>query len=101
MKTGKVWAGGRRARVHQPLTIKAAEVQKADAIIYDSPIGTEILSALPKTADYIYVGKRSGQHTMPQEEINLLLLKEAQKGRFVVRLKGRRPLPCSAGEEKN
>ncbi|EFV22821.1 tetrapyrrole methylase, partial [Anaerostipes caccae] len=101
MKTGKVWLVGAGPGSISLLTIKAAEVlQKADVIIYDSLIGTEILSALPKTADYIYVGKRSGQHTMPQEEINLLLLKEAQKGRFVVRLKGGDPFLFGRGGEE-
>ena len=101
MKTGKVWLVGAGPGSIGLLTIKAAEVlKKADVIIYDNLIGTEILSALPKQADYIYVGKRSGQHTMPQEEINLLLLNEAQKGRFVVRLKGGDPFLFGRGGEE-
>ena len=56
MKTGKVWLVGAGPGSIGLLTIKAAEVlKKADVIIYDNLIGTEILSALPKQADYIYV----------------------------------------------
>ena len=73
-------AGGRRARVHQPFDDKSgggAAEGRCDH--YDSLIGTEILSALPKTADYIYVGNVPDSTRCVKEEINLLLLKELKK----------------------
>lgn len=101
MKTGKVWLVGAGPGAFGLLTIKALEVLKAaDVIVYDSLVGTEILSALPKQADYIYVGKRAGCHTMPQEEINQILLNEAKKGHFVVRLKGGDPFMFGRGGEE-
>lgn len=101
MKTGKVWLVGAGPGSIGLLTIKAMEVlKKADVIVYDSLIGSEILSVLPKHADYIYVGKRSGRHTMPQDEINRVLLEEAEEGRFVVRLKGGDPFLFGRGGEE-
>lgn len=101
MKTGKVWLAGAGPGAVGLLTIKAAEVLKtADVIVYDSLVGPEVLSSLPKQARYLYVGKRAGCHTMPQEEINQVLLLEAEKGNRVVRLKGGDPFMFGRGGEE-
>ncbi len=56
-------------------------------MVYDSLVGTGVLAKVPTTARLIDVGKRADKHTMPQEQINQVLLEEAQKGQRVVRLK--------------
>ncbi len=62
-------------------------------MVYDSLVGQGgSLQKVPTTARLIDVGKRADKHTMPQEQINQVLLEEeAQKGQRVVRLKGGDP----------
>ncbi|MBS7007358.1 uroporphyrinogen-III C-methyltransferase [Anaerostipes sp.] len=101
MKTGKVWLAGAGPGAVGLLTIKAAQVLKtADVIVYDSLVGPEVLSVLPGRARYIYVGKRAGCHTMPQEEISQVLVREAENGYSVVRLKGGDPFMFGRGGEE-
>ncbi len=64
------------------------ELERADVVIYDHLVAHELLDHLPSHAERIYVGKKAGKHTLPQEEINDLLVKKAQEGNRVVRLKG-------------
>lgn len=63
-------------------------VREADVVVYDDLLDPVLLSEMAPAARALYVGKRSGQHSMPQEEINALLVHEAEKGQRVVRLKG-------------
>jgi uroporphyrinogen III methyltransferase / synthase len=63
-------------------------IREAQSLVYDDLIDPELLAQCPEDAQLIYVGKRSGKHSMTQEEINKVLVAEAQKGRRVVRLKG-------------
>ena len=89
MKTGKVWLVGAGPGDIGLLTVKATEIiRDADVIVYDALIGDSLFSLFPKDVECISVGKRSGNHTMPQEQIDKVLLDEACKGRNVVRLKG-------------
>ncbi|MBR0088649.1 MAG: uroporphyrinogen-III C-methyltransferase, partial [Clostridia bacterium] len=62
-------------------------IKKAEAIIYDRLADVSLLSYAPDDCLLIYAGKQSGNHTMPQEEINSLLVKYG-KDKTVVRLKG-------------
>lgn len=99
--TGKVWLVGAGPGDPDLLTVKAVEtIKDADLIVYDALIGDSIFSLFPKEAEYISVGKRSGNHTMPQEKIDELLLEEAQKGKKVVRLKGGDPFLFGRGGEE-
>ena len=99
--TGKVWLVGAGPGDPGLLTVKAVEIIKdADLIVYDALIGDSIFSLFPKEAEHISVGKRSGNHTMPQEQIDVLLLEEAQKGKKVVRLKGGDPFLFGRGGEE-
>ena len=101
MSTGKVWLVGAGPGDIGLLTRKAEQViREADLIVYDALIGSGIFSLLPKDAEYISVGKRSGNHTMPQEQIDQVLLEEAQKGKKVVRLKGGDPFLFGRGGEE-
>ena len=101
MKTGKVWLVGAGPGDPGLLTVKAVDIiKKADVIVYDALIGDALFSLFPREAEYISVGKRAGNHTMPQEKIDQLLLDEAQKGRRVVRLKGGDPFLFGRGGEE-
>ena len=63
------------------ITIKAnACLHKADVIVYDYLIDESLLSLSGKDAELLYVGKKSGQHTMSQQKINKLLIAKAEQG---------------------
>jgi len=82
-------------------TIKGKEaLTKAEVIVYDRLIGAEILHYGPAEAEYIYVGKASSDHALPQDEINQLLVDKAQQGKIVVRLKGGDPFVFGRGGEE-
>ena len=68
---------------------RAQEVlEAADVILYDQLPGEEVLSSLPETAEKVDVGKHGGRHTLEQDEIEALMVKYAQDGKCIVRLKG-------------
>ena len=85
------------------LSIKAKSIlEQADVVIYDNLVNPKVLEWLKPQARSIFVGKSSGQHSIPQEEINALLVKEVQNDVSIVRLKGGDPLVFGrAGEEVN
>ncbi|STG55450.1 siroheme synthase [includes: uroporphyrinogen-III C-methyltransferase; precorrin-2 dehydrogenase;sirohydrochlorin ferrochelatase] [Escherichia coli] len=56
-------------------------------VVYDRLVSDDIMNLVRRDADRVFVGKRAGYHCVPQEEINQILLREAQKGKRVVRLK--------------
>ncbi|HUU41177.1 MAG TPA: uroporphyrinogen-III C-methyltransferase [Desulfatiglandales bacterium] len=83
------------------ITLKGKEcLQKADVIVYDYLISESLLSIKREDAEIIYVGKKSGQHTMSQGDINRLLVKKAKAGCTVVRLKGGDPFIFGRGGEE-
>ena len=101
MKTGKVWLVGAGPSDAGLLTLKAKSlIQNADVILYDSLVGEAILAMLPSDVKLINVGKRAGHAVMKQDEINRTLLKEAQNGNKVVRLKGGDPFLFGRGGEE-
>lgn len=101
MKKGKVWLVGAGPGDIGLFTLKGIDVlKKADVVVYDSLVGQGVLSQIPKSARLINVGKRANNHTMPQEEINKVLLSEAEKGHRVVRLKGGDPFLFGRGGEE-
>ena len=101
MSTGKVWLVGAGPGDAGLFTRKGYEVlQAAEVVVYDSLVGAGVLSMIPKKARTINVGKRASHHTMPQEEINRVLLEEAKKGYRVVRLKGGDPFLFGRGGEE-
>ena len=82
MKQGKVWLVGAGPSDPGLLTIKGKSVlEKADAIVYDRLVSAGILAMAPFGAKLIDVGKNAGNHTLPQEEINALLIRLAQEGK--------------------
>ncbi|MBL8490227.1 MAG: uroporphyrinogen-III C-methyltransferase, partial [Rhodocyclaceae bacterium] len=83
------------------LTLKAARlIRSADAIVYDHLVGPDILDLASPTAERIYAGKESGNHTLPQGEINALLVKLAARHGSIVRLKGGDPFIFGRGGEE-
>ena len=101
MNQGKVWLVGAGPSDAELLTIKAKRVlEQAEVVVYDRLVGDSILLMMPEEAEKIDAGKRSGNHTMPQEEMNELLLRKAQEGKRVVRLKGGDPFLFGRGGEE-
>ena len=101
MSTGKVWLVGAGPGDVGLVTLKGMEILKqAEVVVYDSLVGSGVLSRIPEAARCIYVGKRASHHSMPQEEINQVLVEEAKKGYRVVRLKGGDPFLFGRGGEE-
>jgi uroporphyrin-III C-methyltransferase len=84
------------------ITVKGMELlKKADVIIYDRlGGGGELLKHAKPGAELIYVGKKSGEHTIKQEKINQILVDKAKEGKLVVRLKGGDPFVFGRGGEE-
>ncbi|WP_312651318.1 uroporphyrinogen-III C-methyltransferase [Aminipila sp.] len=100
-KKGKVWLVGAGPGDAGLFTLKGKKVlDQAEVVVYDKLVGQGILSMIPKQAELIFVGKVSGNHSVPQHEINKILLREALKGKRVVRLKGGDPFVFGRGGEE-
>jgi len=100
-KKGKVYLVGAGPGDPGLITIKGLKVlEKADTVIYDYLANPELLSYCREDVELIYVGKKGGNHTMSQEEINKLLAKKALEGKLVVRLKGGDPFLFGRGGEE-
>ena len=83
------------------ITVKGKEcIQNADVIIYDYLASPALLNYARKSAELIYVGKKGGDHTLSQEEINALIVDKAKSGGIVCRLKGGDPFIFGRGGEE-
>lgn len=83
------------------MTLKAARlVREADVIVYDHLGAENVLDLARPEAEKIYAGKEASNHALPQEEINVLLVRLAKEGKRVVRLKGGDPFIFGRGGEE-
>ena len=83
------------------LTLKAARlIGEADVLVYDNLVSKQILALAKTGAELIYAGKERGNHSLPQEQINALLVRLARTNRSVVRLKGGDPYIFGRGGEE-
>lgn len=83
------------------LTIKGREILgRADVVVYDYLANEIFLKYCRKDAQIIYVGKKGGEHTLPQDKINGLLVEKALEGKLVARLKGGDPYIFGRGAEE-
>lgn len=75
-------------------------VRRADVIVYDNLISGSILNEARLDAELFYAGKRSSSHYLTQDQINALLVEQAELGKYVVRLKGGDPFIFGRGGEE-
>ncbi len=83
------------------LTLRALRVLRdADVVIHDRLIGPGILDFAKPDAEILYVGKAKANHSVPQDEINALMARQAHAGKRVIRLKGGDPFVFGRGGEE-
>ncbi|MFC5626493.1 uroporphyrinogen-III C-methyltransferase [Algoriphagus winogradskyi] len=83
------------------ITLKAVlALNKADVVLYDALIDPVLLDHAPDSALKVFVGKRVGKHSFPQQDTNQLCVSLAKKHGHVVRLKGGDPFVFGRGSEE-
>ncbi len=98
---GKVYLVGAGPGDIGLLTVKGMKcLQKAEVVIYDLHLNAQVLNYINHDAEFIYAGKRGGHHTMTQDEINDVLVRKAEEGKIICRLKGGDPFVFGRGGEE-
>jgi uroporphyrinogen III methyltransferase / synthase len=83
------------------MTVRGLElIRRADCLVYDYLANEAFLLEASPQAEIIYVGKKGGDHTLPQKDINQLLVEKARAGKTIVRLKGGDPYIFGRGGEE-
>ncbi|TIX51394.1 uroporphyrinogen-III C-methyltransferase [Alteraurantiacibacter aquimixticola] len=101
MENGTIYLVGAGPGSVDLLTLRAARlIGRAKLIVHDGLVDPEIFSLARPDAKLVSVAKRRARHTLPQEDINALLVREALKGHDVVRLKGGDPFIFGRGGEE-
>ena len=100
-RPGSVYLVGSGPGALELLTLRAAQlIGAADVIIHDHLIADAALDLARPDAELICAGKKASNHTLPQMEINELLVELARSGKMVVRLKGGDPFIFGRGGEE-
>ncbi len=98
---GKVYIVGAGPGDISLLTVKGLKcLQKAQVVVYDFHLNAQVLNYINHDAEFIYAGKRGGQHDMTQDMINRTLVEKAREGKIVCRLKGGDPFVFGRGGEE-
>ena len=98
---GKVYLVGAGPGDYKLLTLKGLEcIQNSDVIVYDRLANFNYLKESKENCEFIYVGKESSNHTLPQEDINRIIVDKAKEGKIVTRLKGGDPYVFGRGGEE-
>ncbi|MFC1676019.1 uroporphyrinogen-III C-methyltransferase [Planctomycetota bacterium] len=101
MAKGKVYLVGAGPGDFELITLKGYRlIAQTDVVLYDHLIPMQLLELVRPDAELISVGKFAGSHTLPQEQINKLLIQKAQENKIVVRLKGGDPYLFGRGGEE-
>ncbi len=101
MSTGIVYLVGAGPGDLGLVTFRAKElISAADVLVYDYLVHPELVKWCRPECEIVYVGKQSGFHSIPQEEIETILVKHAKAGKKVVRLKGGDPYVFGRGGEE-
>ncbi|GGD98180.1 hypothetical protein GCM10011515_17480 [Tsuneonella deserti] len=100
-KTGTVYLVGAGPGDPDLLTLRAARLlEHAELVVHDGLVDPAVLALAPPAAELVSVAKSRARHTLAQDQINALLVREARAGRDVVRLKGGDPLVFGRGGEE-
>jgi uroporphyrin-III C-methyltransferase len=100
LEAGHVWLAGAGPGDPSLLTLEVLDaLTQCDALVHDALVSPEIIT-VAEQAEKFFVGKRGGRLSIPQGEINALLVRLAKQGRKVVRLKGGHPYVFGRGGEE-